>query len=79
MEKRKGKPIQLFWVLFIMAWMTLGPTMEDFLYMDLFFSYVCCCRLIVGWMEWEMHMLIRVGFVLTARLVIPNRAKNMLS
>ncbi len=26
---RNGNPIQLFWVLLMMAWTTLGPMMED--------------------------------------------------
>ena len=26
---RKGKPIQLFWVVLMMAWMTLGPIIDD--------------------------------------------------
>lgn len=29
MANRKGKPIQLFWVVLMMAWMTLGPIIDD--------------------------------------------------
>lgn len=30
MANRKGNPVQLFWVLLMMAWITLGPIIEDY-------------------------------------------------
>lgn len=30
MANKKGNPIQLFWVLLMMAWITLGPIIEDY-------------------------------------------------
>lgn len=65
MANKKGNPIQLFLVSLMMAWMTLGPMMEDLTEIAI-----------------QQHGHARIderSIILTARLVMPNKAKNMLS